>query len=82
MDSSSADDTPSPNASLYSAPPIRSAVLKSMFPEQNDPNRQGGVVTKTMYSGNITASKKCADCGGINSRSAKKCQHCGIPLKV
>ena len=41
-----------------------------------------GVVTKTMFSGNLASSRKCVECGQLNSKMAKKCLQCRSPLQV
>ena len=50
-----------------------------MFPGQQS---NSGVVTKTIYSGSVGSTRKCMECGMINSKMAKKCQHCKSPVQV
>lgn len=40
------------------------------------------LITKTMYSGNLSSSRKCLECGQLNSKMAKKCLQCRSPLQV
>ena len=39
------------------------------------------VTTKTMYSGNLSSSRRCLECGQLNSKMAKKCLQCRSPLQ-
>ena len=85
-------DSMSPLQSSFSAPPIRTAVLKKMFPDQKShPSVSSsggstagtsGVVTKTMFTGTVGSTRKCVECDAINSKMAKKCQQCKAPLQV
>ena len=125
-----------PTSPKFSAPPIRSAALKSMFPQVCTPSHHhtltpshlhtvtpslphqvsskpgsstalqapphsstsspftedhapppppapggGQVVTKTMFSGTLASSRRCQECGQLNSRMAKKCMQCRSPLQ-
>ena len=76
---SSESDSQSTASAIFSAPPIRAAVLKNMFPGQQS---NSGVVTKTIYSGSVGSTRKCMECGMINSKMAKKCQQCKSPVQV
>ncbi len=86
------NDSVSPS---FSAPPIRAAVLKKMFPGQNSSqsnftgnnggsNNGGnsGVLTKTVFTGTVGSTRTCLECDAINSKMAKKCQQCRAPLQV
>lgn len=75
---SSESDSQSTASAIFSAPPIRAAVLKNMFPGQQS---NSGVVTKTIYSGSVGSTRKCMECGMINSKMAKKCQQCKSPVQ-
>ena len=77
--SDSSDDSHNPDSPVYSAPPIRNAVLKNMFPNQSTST---AVVTRTVFSGNLTSSRNCQECGTLNPRKAKKCQQCRAPIQV
>eukprot|EP00731_Ephydatia_muelleri_P021460 Em0014g51a len=70
-----------PSSPSFSAPPIRSAVLKSLFPGQPQKEESAQVMTKTVYSGNLMASRQCMECGQLNSKMAKKCVQCRSPLQ-
>jgi hypothetical protein len=79
------EDSLSPESPLsphFSPPPIRNAALKSMFPQDSGKTEDSGVVTKTMFSGNLASSRKCIECGQLNSKMAKKCLQCRSPLQV
>jgi hypothetical protein len=79
--SESSDDSHSPELSSYLvAPPIRNAALKSMFPKGNE-SSSSSLVTKTIFSGNLTSSRNCQECGTLNPRKAKKCQQCRAPIQ-
>ncbi|XP_019852573.1 PREDICTED: uncharacterized protein LOC109582347 isoform X2 [Amphimedon queenslandica] len=78
--SGDSDDHPKLPAGSFSAPPIRTAALKSMFPSKSTES-SSSLVTKTLYSGNISSSRNCMECGGINPRKAKKCQQCKAPIQ-
>lgn len=42
---------------------------------------EGSVLTKTVYSGNLSSSRKCQECSTLNSKMAKKCVQCRSPLQ-
>lgn len=89
-------DSNSPVQSMFAAPPIRSTVLKKMFPNQKNngepststigtsssTNNDGGLVTKTMFTGTVGSTRRCVECDAINSKMGKKCQQCKAPLQV
>jgi vacuolar-type H+-ATPase subunit H len=52
-----------------------------MFPQDPGKAEDSGVVTKTMFSGNLASSRKCLECGQLNSKMAKKCLQCKSPLQ-
>ena len=80
-DSSEDSDESPKHPTNFSAPPIRTAALKSMFPSKSD-DASSSLITKTLYSGNIASSRNCGECGALNSRKAKKCQQCKAPIQV
>lgn len=71
----------SPSSPTFSAPPIRSAVLKNLFSREPPKDESAQVVTKTVYSGNLMTSRQCMECGQLNSKMAKKCVQCRSPLQ-
>ena len=56
----------------------------SLGPSLQDAGKaeDSAVVTKTMFSGNLASSRKCVECGQLNSKMAKKCLQCRSPLQV
>lgn len=96
----------SPSSPKFAAPPIRNAVLKSLFPQSKGPDSvgkatsgsggssgKGGqqVISKATYPGGGSggggaasvggASRKCLECGHLNTRMAKKCVKCRSHLQ-
>lgn len=93
LSDNSDNDSISPfQSSSFGAPPIRTAVLKKLFPDHqpsgsstisgSSSSNSGAVTTRTVFTGTVGSTRTCLECDAINSKMAKKCQQCKAPLQV
>ena len=90
-DNSDSDSNSPLQSSSFGAPPIRTAVLKKLFPDHQPSSSStingssgssGAVTTRTVFTGTVGSTRTCLECDAINSKMAKKCQQCRAPLQV
>ncbi|XP_065903302.1 uncharacterized protein [Dysidea avara] len=65
----------------FTAPPIRAAALKTLFPTDIGGDKQSPIDVDSSKKLSNTQLRACPECSQPNPRTAKKCQKCHKPLQ-